>query len=48
MPTTGGAYMPAVTALPSGDLIGTRFVASNLVAPDGRFEVFRSSDGGHT
>ena len=48
MPTTGGAYMPAVTGLPSGELIGTRFVASTLVASDGRFEVFRSDDGGHT
>jgi hypothetical protein len=48
MPTSGGAYMPAVTPLPSGELIGTRFVASTLVAPDGRFEVFRSDDGGHT
>ena len=48
LPTTGGAYMPAVTVLPSGALIGTRFVASNLVAPDGRFEVMRSRDGGHT
>ena len=36
MPTTGGAYMPAVTALPSSDLIGTRFVAANLVAPGKR------------
>jgi hypothetical protein len=48
MPTTGGAYMPAVTPLPYGELIGTRFVASSLVAPDGRIEVFQSQDGGHT
>jgi hypothetical protein len=48
MPTTGGAFMPAVTALPSGELIGTRFVAETLVAPNAHFEVMRSSDGGRT
>ncbi len=48
IPTTGGAYMPAVTPLPSGDLIAARFVAETLVASDAHFEVFRSSDGGHT
>ena len=38
--------MPAVTPLPGGELIGCRFVASSLVAPDGRIEVLRSSNGG--
>lgn len=46
--------MAAVTPLgsgssgASGELIACRFLASSLVAPDGRVEVLRSSDGGRS